>query len=135
MAGRSSASKSGKELQVKVIALAESLGLKAEREVAAARRLWGAKRHIDVVITQKETGKKLGVECKSQSGGGSAEEKIPATVQDIGSWPIPGIVVIAGEGFSDNMSGYLMSTGKVIWFEDLDDWLRLYFGLQDMEKE
>jgi hypothetical protein len=44
-------------------------------------------------------------------------------------WPIPGIVVIDGKGFSENMQGYLMSTGKVVWFSDLEDWLRLYFGL------
>jgi hypothetical protein len=36
-------------------------------------------------------------------------------------------VVIEGEGFSANMQGYLMSTGKVVWFADLEDWLRLYF--------
>jgi hypothetical protein len=91
--------------------------------------LWGAKRHIDVVLTHEKSGKKLGIECKFQGGGGTAEEKIPATIQDIGSWPIPGIVVIEGEGFSANMQGYLMSTGKVVWSEDLEDWLRLYFGV------
>jgi len=28
------------------------------------------------------------------------------------------------------MEGYLLSTGKVVWFEDLEDWIRLYFGLE-----
>jgi len=37
--------------------------------------------------------------------------------------------VIDGEGFSSNMQGYLMSTGKVVWFDDLSDWLKLYFAL------
>ncbi len=37
--------------------------------------------------------------------------------------------VIDGEGSSSNMVGYLMATGKVIWFDDLEDWLRLYFAL------
>jgi len=27
------------------------------------------------------------------------------------------------------MQGYLMATGKVVWFQDLEDWLRLYFAL------
>jgi hypothetical protein len=54
-------------------------------------------------------------------------------VKDIEFWPIPGVVVIGGEGFSENMQGYLMSTGKVVWFEELQEWLRLYFGLRDRD--
>ncbi|HQF46509.1 MAG TPA: hypothetical protein PLS77_11240 [Anaerolineaceae bacterium] len=129
MPGRGTAPKSGSELKNKVVALAESLGLKAEKEVKAARRLWGQRRFIDVVITDEKSGKRLGVECKYQAGGGTAEEKIPATIEDIAHWPIPGIVVIDGQGFSTNMQGYLMATGKVVWFDELEDWLRLYFGL------
>lgn len=129
MAGKGTAPRSGDELKNRVADLARTLGLKVNIEVIAARRLWGAKRHIDVVITQEKTGKNLGIECKFQGGSGSAEEKIPATVKDIESWPIPGIVVIDGEGFSKNMQGYLMATGKVIWFADLNNWLKLYFAL------
>ena len=77
MAGKGTAPKSGDELKNKVADLARSLGLKADTEVVAARRLWGAKRHIDVVVIQEKTGKNLGIECKFQSGSGSAEEKIP----------------------------------------------------------
>lgn len=109
--------------------LACILGLEAKTEVRAARRLWGAKRRIDVVLKEPVTRRVLGVECKYQGTRGSAEEKIPATIKDMEFWPIPGVVVIDGEGFSDNMKGYLMSTGKAIWFEDLEDWLVLYFGL------
>ena len=130
MAGKGTAPKSGNELRDRVVELAQSLGLKAKIEVTAARRIWGAKRRIDVVVTQESTGKNLGIECKFQAVPGSAEEKIPTTVQDIESWPIPGIVVLDGKGFSDNMKGYLMATGKVVWFSDLEEWLKLYFALQ-----
>ncbi|MBI4762178.1 MAG: PD-(D/E)XK nuclease superfamily protein [Chloroflexota bacterium] len=129
MPGKGTAPKSGDLLKRRVVALAESLGLRADTEVKAARRLWGQKRFIDVIVTDDKSGKRLGIECKYQSSGGTAEEKIPATIQDIAYWPIPGIVVIDGEGFSSNMQGYLMSTGKVVWFDELEDWLRLYFGL------
>lgn len=128
MAGKGTAPKNGRELQDRVVRLAQELGLDAKKEVRAGRRLWGARRRIDVVLTDEKTGKRLGIECKYQARGGSAEEKIPATIQDIASWPIPGIVVIAGEGFSTNMQGFLMSTGKVVWFDELEDWLKLYFG-------
>ncbi len=129
MAGKGQAPASGKELQAQVAELARSLGLRVELEAKAARRLWGSKRYIAVVITDEKTGKRLGIECKYQGRGGTAEEKIPATILDIEHWPIPGIVVISGQGFSPNMQGYLAATGKVIWFEELEEWLRLYFGL------
>jgi hypothetical protein len=69
------------------------------------------------------------VECKFQGVVGSAEEKVPATIQDISAWPIPGVVVFGGEGFSTNMLAYFHSTGKAVALDDLDDWLRLFFGL------
>ena len=129
MAGKATATTKGKKLQEEVVALADRLGLRARTEVRAARRIWGAQRRIDVVMVNEKNGKTLGIECKVQTTAGSAEEKIPATVKDIEFWPINGIVVIDGEGFSKNMEGYLIATGKVIKFEDLEDWLTLYFGL------
>ncbi len=80
-------------------------------------------------MQDRSLGKILGVECKYQGTAGSAEEKIPATIHDIEYWPIPGIVVIDGPGFSENMKGFLMATGKAVWLDDLEDWLRLYFLL------
>ncbi|MCX7838441.1 MAG: hypothetical protein N2559_03155 [Anaerolineae bacterium] len=129
MVGRGTAPRRGEDLKRRVVELGKKLGLEVDTEVKAARRLWGARRHIDVVYTHPETKKKLGIECKTQAEGGTAEEKILATIKDIESWPIPGIVVIEGEGFSKNMQGYLMSTGKVVWFDDLEEWCRLYFSL------
>ncbi len=129
MPGRSTAISNGEELKKAVVALSKNLGLEAETEVKVGRRIWGAKRHIDVVLTYSETRLRLGIECKYQGGGGTAEEKIPATLEDIQAWPIRGIVVIAGPGFSENMRGYLFSTGNVVDLEDLEDWLKLYFGL------
>jgi hypothetical protein len=103
MAGKGTAPRKGEELKQRVVDLADKLGLKSETEVRAARRLWGAKRRIDVVLIHEKSNKTLGVECKYQGTAGSAEEKIPATIKDIEYWPIPGIVVIDGEGFSDNI--------------------------------
>ena len=129
MAGGASAVSSGAELEQAVAELAASIGLEVRRQVRVGRRLWGAQRSIDVVVTRAELNQSLGMECKWQGGGGSAEEKLPATIQDIEAWPIPGLVVFAGEGFSDNMRPYLHSTGKAVSFDDLEDWLRLFFGL------
>jgi hypothetical protein len=131
MPGRATAVSNGDDLVQKVVALAATLGLQARTQVRVARRIWGAVRKIDVVLTEVSTRRNLGIECKFQSSLGTAEEKIPSTIKDIGAWPIPGIVVFAGEGFSANMSAFLISTGKAVEFDDLKAWLSLYFGLPD----
>jgi hypothetical protein len=89
-------------------------------------------RRIDVVLTDPTTRRTLGLECKFQREKGSAEEKLPSTVDDIKAWPIPGLIVTDGPGFSANMRHFLISTGKAVDFDDLEAWLKLYFGLPDM---
>jgi len=129
MPGKATAVSSGKDLQERVAALGQELGLNVSTEVQVGRRVWGARRRIDVVLKHPETRVSLGVECKYQGGSGSAEEKIPATIEDIRVWPIRGIVVYEGQGFTANMKSYLLSTGMAVEFGDLKTWLELYFGL------
>ena len=128
MAGKGKAPKAGSDLADRVVAAARELGLDAAKEVRVGRRIWGSERRIDIVVTGKDN-RRLGIECKSQATPGSAEEKIPATIQDIKAWPISGIVVFDGEGFSGHMKAFLLSTGVAVEFEDLENWLRLFFGL------
>jgi hypothetical protein len=129
MPGKATAPLNGKELEQKAQALAENLGLEVKRQVRVGRRIWGAERRIDLVLSDA-AGKRLGLECKFQGQAGTAEEKIPAVIEDIGAWPIDGLVVFHGQGFSDNMKAFLLSTGKAVYLEDLEMWLRLYFGLE-----
>lgn len=129
MPGKARAVSSGRELQEAVISLGRSLDLVVNKEVPVGRRIWGAKRRIDVVLKHPETRVSLGIECKFQEVSGSAEEKIPATLEDIRAWPIRGVVVYCGSGFSTNMESYLLSTGMAVELSDLSDWLELYFGL------
>lgn len=130
MAGKAQAPQSGNQFRDQVAELAESLDLLVDKEVKVGRRLWGSRRDIDLVLTDPNSRLRLGIECKWQRSRGSVEEKIPATIDDIGSWPIAGIVVYHGPGFSQNMRSYLDSTGKAITFDDLEVWLRLYFGME-----
>jgi len=129
MAGRATAVASGDELAKAVSQLGKELGLEAREQVRVARRIWGAVRFIDVVLVQPGSRKTLGLECKYQGTTGTAEEKIPATIQDIAAWPIPGLVVFSGDGFTENMRSYLISTGKAVEFDELKQWLCLFFGL------
>ncbi|MBN1606803.1 MAG: hypothetical protein JW940_09220 [Polyangiaceae bacterium] len=129
MAGGAAAVTSGDALCKEVVRLAQGLGLLAREQYRCARRIWGAERFIDVVLTHPESRRRLGIECKYQGRPGSAEEKIPATIQDISAWPIPGLVVFSGVGFSANIRSFLISSGRAVDLVDLDAWLRLFFGL------
>ena len=81
------------------------------------------------MITHPQTRKTLGIECKYQGVPGTAEEKIPSVINDIAAWPIPGLVVFAGAGFTGNMKLFLISTGKAVELTELNPWLCLFFGL------
>jgi hypothetical protein len=129
MAGKGLAVSNGDELVKAVAQLARDLGLESRQQVRVARRIWGAIRHIDVVVTHPQTRKTLGIECKFQGVTGTAEEKIPSVIRDIDAWPIPGLVVFAGDGFTENMRLFLISTGKAVEFVDLKPWMCLFFGL------
>jgi hypothetical protein len=129
MPGKATAVQNGDELVQEVVKIAKALGLETKEQFHVARRIWGANRKIDVILIEGKSRKTLGVECKFQATGGSAEEKIPATIQDIEAWPIPGIVVFSGEGITENMKSFLISTGKAIELNELEPWLRLFFGL------
>ena len=129
MSGRTLAVLNGDDLTRAVAQLGQELGLEALCEVRVARRIWGAERYIDIILIHPHTRKTLGVECKFQAVRGTAEEKIPATIKDIDAWPIPGLVVFAGEGFTENMRSFLISTGKAVAFDELRPWLCLFFGL------
>ena len=120
---------SGRDLERAVVRAGEALGLEAETQVALGQRIWGRDRRIDVVLTRRDTGVMLGVECKFQRVSGSTEEKILATISDIGAWPIRGLVVVHGDGFSPDFKAFVRSSGKAIEFAELDTWLRFYFGL------
>lgn len=130
MPGKAQAVRSGKELERAVTELAAALGLEARCQVRVGRRIWGAERFIDVVLTDPRDRRRLGLECKWQGGRGSAEEKIGVTLQDIAAWPIPGLVVFAGDGFTENMKAFLIGSGKAVELDDLEPWLRLFFGLE-----
>jgi hypothetical protein len=129
MAGKGTAVSSGDALCKAVVALGESLGLGTKQQFKCGRRIWGAERYIDVVLTHAESRRRLGLECKYQGTSGSAEEKIPAIIQDIAAWPIPGLVVFSGIGFSANIKSFLIASGRAVEVDDLEGWLRLFFSL------
>lgn len=131
MAGKGQAVANGAALEGRVKEIASTLGLTVRSQVRVGRRLWGAERRIDLVLTDQDTRRALGVECKYQRTKGTAEEKLPSVIADMAAWPISGIIVFAGPGFSMNLRQYLYSTGKAVDLDDLAEWLHLFFGLTE----
>ena len=119
----------GQQLERAVLELAQALGLEARSQVAMGKRIWGRGRRVDVVLRHPETGQRLGIECKYQNVLGSAEEKIPLTITDMEAWPIRGLVVLHGEGFSRDFKPFLRARGRIVEFKRLAEWLRFYFRL------
>jgi len=130
MAGGAVAVTSGDVLCKEVAALGQRLGLGTREQFKCGRRIWGAERYIDVVLTHLESRRRLGIECKYQGTAGSAEEKIPAIIQDISAWPIPGLVVFSGSGFSTNIKSFLIASGRAVELDELEAWVQLFFGLE-----
>ncbi len=129
MPGRSTAVATGDQLVQEVLIVAANLGLEARVQFRMGKRIWGADRRIDVILTNPEDRNRLGIECKYQGVQGSAEEKIPAIINDIAAWPIRGVVVFAGDGLSANMKSFLIASGKAPHLSDLTPYLQLFFGL------
>ena len=106
----------------------ESFQLLTERKVSVGRTLWGSNRIIDVVVSDPETGERLGILCRYQGTSGTTYEKIPAQIEDMRAWPIRGVVVLAGDEFPAEFKGFVRGTGLAIELGELDDWLRMFFG-------
>ncbi len=121
--------KSGADLEHAVAIVGKALGLEVERQVVMGDRIWGPRRHVDVVLSKPASERILGIECKFQRSKGTVEEKIPLTVDDMEDWPIRGIVVIHGEGFSKDFRPFLKGRGRIVEYKRLAEWLRFYFRL------
>ncbi|HMI85674.1 MAG TPA: hypothetical protein VK550_16365 [Polyangiaceae bacterium] len=50
-------------------------------------------------------------------------------IRESSTWPIKGLVVFSGAGFSSNIRSFLISSGRAVDLIDLESWLRLFFGL------
>ena len=91
-------------------------------QLALGKRVWGASRRIDLSLGY--SGRPfLGIECKYQATRGSVEEKCVATLVDIEAWPMPGIMVWTGAGFSPSFRRWLTRTPAAVHFDKLEAWL------------
>ena len=124
----------GPAFEAKVAKVIQQLGLSYIRQVKMGVSILGRKRVADFLVYDR-AGKSLGIECKYQQTAGSTEDKLVYTVTDFDARPVSHILVFGGEGFSKNIKGYLLSTGKAVELKQLRNYLVFYFGLEQYFEE
>ena len=79
------------------------LELSVYREVSLGKTVIGKNRRIDVFVVHEPTQRAMAIECKYQDSQGTVDEKIPYALADMEALRIPGVIVYAGEGFSQGI--------------------------------
>jgi len=119
----------GASFEARVEKIIRSLGLSYLRQVKMGASILGRRRITDFLVYD-DAGRSLGIECKFQQVPGSAEDKLVHTITDFDARPVKHILVFGGEGFSRNIRGYLLSTGKAVELSQLRSYLVFYFSLE-----
>ncbi len=85
-------------------------GIQVFEEVNLGTSIIGKQRRVDLFILQPQERNAFALECKYQDVSGTADEKIPYTLQDLAALRMPGAVVYAGVGFSEGVLHLLQSS-------------------------
>ncbi len=73
-------------------------GADVYREVSIGKSIIGKNRKVDILVLGGGEG--FAIECKYQESQGTADEKIPYTLDDLAALQMRGCVAYAGDGFS-----------------------------------
>lgn len=85
-------------------------GVEVYDEVNAGTSMIGKQRRLDLFLLHRPSGRALALECKYQDTSGTADEKIPYTLQDLATLRMPAALVYAGSGFSLGVLHLLQSS-------------------------
>ncbi|HVW30182.1 MAG TPA: PD-(D/E)XK nuclease superfamily protein [Polyangiaceae bacterium] len=85
-------------------------GIQVFEEVNLGTSIIGKQRRVDLFVLQPQERKAFALECKYQDVSGTADEKIPYTLQDLAALRMPSAVAYAGVGFSEGVLHLLQSS-------------------------
>ena len=85
-------------------------GVEVYDEVSAGTSMIGKQRRLDLLLLHRDSNRALALECKFQDTSGTADEKIPYTLQDLSTLRMPAALVYAGTGFSMGVLHLLQSS-------------------------
>lgn len=85
-------------------------GIQVFEEVNVGTSIIGKQRRVDLFILHAAERKALALECKYQDVSGTADEKIPYTLQDLAALRMPSALAYAGAGFSEGVLHLLQAS-------------------------
>lgn len=85
-------------------------GIKVYEEVNVGTSIIGKQRRVDLFVLSAREGRALALECKYQDSSGTADEKIPYTLQDLAALRMPSALAYAGAGFSEGVLHLLQAS-------------------------
>ena len=132
--GTSGSSRQRRRPLKEVVAVGLELGLVAREQYRCGRRIWGAVRTIDVVLTDPKSRRRLGIECKFRASR-AAPKRNPSHYSGHRGVADFRTRRVQRAGFSANIKIVLYRVGACGGFDDLDPWLRLFFSLDLPDEE
>lgn len=85
-------------------------GIQVYEEVNVGTSIIGKQRRVDLFIHLPADRRALALECKYQEISGTADEKIPYTLQDLAALRMPSALAYAGTGFSEGVLHLLQAS-------------------------
>lgn len=123
----------------------ESRGIRLYREVSLGKTIIGKDRRVDLFLIEVKSNSAFAIECKFQDTQGTADEKIPYTLDDLEALRVPGCMVYAGTGFSIGILHMMKASNRAAFClpeqpdlsptkntRELDHVLAMQFGWWDL---
>lgn len=85
-------------------------GIQVFEEVNVGTSIIGKQRRVDLFVFCAAEKKALALECKYQDSSGTADEKIPYSLQDLAAMRMPSALAYAGAGFSEGVLHFLQAS-------------------------
>jgi hypothetical protein len=98
-------------------------GIDVYKEVQMGKSIIGKNRRVDVLVLDKAQNKAVAIECKYQHVNGTADEKVPYTLNDAEAMQMDCYVAYGGDGFSVGIK-HMLDASELACFaapEDGDD--------------
>ena len=85
-------------------------GIQVFEEVNVGTSIIGKQRRVDLFVLLPAERRAIALECKYQDVSGTADEKIPYTLQDLTALRMPSALAYAGAGFSEGVLHMLQAS-------------------------
>jgi hypothetical protein len=96
-------------------------GIKVYSEIFMGKSIIGKNRRVDILVLDKTQNKAIALECKCQNVNGTADEKVPYTLNDAEAMQMDAYVIYGGDGFSKGIIHMLEASELACYAVPNDD--------------